>query len=84
MTNCSVSNRYVRQSLACYDPQLWRSEGFLPEVGDLHLSSEVLGPSLESQSAAEATKMQITFGINHFKLEELMLGQVLHPVRREQ
>lgn len=57
MTNCSVSNRFVLQSNACDDLQLWRSDSFIPEVGDLHLSSEVLGPSLESQSAAEATKM---------------------------
>lgn len=51
-----------------YDLQLWRSDSFIPEVGDLHLSSEGLGPSLESQSAAEATKMGVTLGISHSKL----------------
>lgn len=36
--------------------------GFLPEVGDLQRSSEVLDPSLESQSAAGATEVVIKHG----------------------
>lgn len=36
--------------------------GVLPEVGDLQRSSEVLDPSLESQSAVGATEVVIKHG----------------------
>lgn len=58
----------LHQQPVYHSLQLWWSGSILPEVGDLQRSSEVLGPSLESQSAAGATKIWITIGINHSKL----------------
>lgn len=61
--------KVIKGLLFLYEAVLQRG---LPEVGDLQRSSEVLDPSLESQSAVGATKVVIKHSRMNPPLRQLL------------